>query len=418
MRKYRFLVVDDNPNSLSEIQTALKTFGGEVIATDSWVEAMKQTDAADRIDLMVMGPAVNHENSIELIREARANHPLMPIIAAVSGEHPDRLHEFVRLGAEATVGTPIEASSFSSTVGQALRVASLDHHFNGLRFYQNCPYRPLDVLNSADNLEQALGWTQSEKTPPAPVLILGDAGTEKPFLAKALHVGGRRREHRFTTHLFDCQAVNGGTLFIDEVADLKDEEQKNLYRLIHDGVFLTDSGPAKVDVQVIAATRKDLETLVKQKAFLAELFDALSRNILFVPSLRDRQAKIPVIAERLILRFAEEEGREPPRMTEGFQERLKSYDWPGNLGELRSVIERAMLLADENALDTPHLPSEISGESNALEPRGDIIPFVEREQAILRHALQVTGGKIPEAAKRLAIGRATLYRKVKKYNLR
>ena len=118
-------------------------------------------------------------------------------------------------------------------------------------------------------------------------------------------------------------------------------------------------------------------------------------------------------------RFAEEEGLIPPRLTPRAEELLKAYDWPGNLRELRSVIERAMLLACEEELDARHLPAEISRASGAgIRPAGEIIPFIEEERAILKHALEVTGGKIPEAAKRLAIGRATLYRKVKKYNLR
>lgn len=417
MRKYRFLVVNEDPNTLASIRKALDGFEGEVHATESWVDAIRLAESSGKTDLLIMSARIGRDEGPDLLREIRSYRPLMPVIVLTpSGQEPIG-QECVRFGAEAWLSWPLDSTEFIKAVRQALRTSELEQRFEGLHYYQHCPYRPIDVLNSADILERALRWTTAADDRVEPILISGDTGTEKPFLAKALHFGGSRRNRRFVTHLSDCPSADGGTLFVDEVADLPGEAQQKLLAVIQNGVFDTGDKRHSIDVQVIAATRKDLTALASAGKFLPALADVLCTYIVRIPSLSERRELIPVLAERLSLRIAEEEGREPPRLTEAFKEGLKHYSWPGNLGELRSIIERAMLLAETGDLDTAHLPVEISGENN-LKPRGEIIPFVEHEQAILKHALQVTGGKIPEAARRLNIGRATLYRKVKKYNLR
>ncbi len=327
-----------------------------------------------------------------------------------------------------------------ANVQQAHRLSALNKCFEGLRYDQNVPFRPVDVVKDLDVLEKALEWTRGSADRALPILLTGDTGTEIAFLAKALHHGGARREKPFITalviggspvsyadHLVGTnnhkpgllRAAHGGTLFIEETANLTLDAQKVLYEVITRGQFESGGQKTQVDVQVMAATRKDLAAQVAQGEFLPELKEVLFASTIHISPLAERREEIPHLARELILRFAEEEGLIPPRLTPRAEELLKTYDWPGNLRELRSIIERAMLLACEEELDARHLPAEISRATGAgIRPAGEIIPFIEEERAILKHALEVTGGKIPEAAKRLAIGRATLYRKVKKYNLR
>lgn len=136
-------------------------------------------------------------------------------------------------------------------------------------------------------------------------------------------------------------------------------------------------------------------------------------------AMSERREEIPAMTRELMREFAEKEGTNAPRLTERAADLLKTYGWPGGQRELRAVIERSMLLAaGDEELDVRHLPGDIASQGASIRPAGEIIPFIDEERAILKHALEVTGGKIPEAAKRLAIGRATLYRKVKKYGLR
>jgi DNA-binding NtrC family response regulator len=418
MRKYRFLAVNEDPNVLSSLETILAVFEGEVVATRSWIEAMKHAEAPGELDLLVTGARIGTESGPDLIREARLHRPTVPILVLTPKGQESLGRDSTRFGAEVSLPWPVERHTITEAVTHALRKGELEHRFQGLRYYQNCPFRPLDVVDSMEVLEKSLSWTEAGTERALPVLITGDNGTEKPFLAKALHYGGHRRGHRFVTHLRDCPTANGGTLFLDEVDDLSRKQQQIVLGVIRDGVFDAGAKKVTVDVQVIAATRRDLGALAADGQFLPELERALAPRTIRIPSLVERRERIAPLAERLSLRIAEEEGRDPPRLTDVFKAKLTQYNWPGNLGELRSIIERAMLLADEGDLDTMHLPSDVAGDAESLTPRGEIIPFVEHEQAILRHALQVTGGRIPEAAKRLAIGRATLYRKVKKYKLR
>ena len=135
--------------------------------------------------------------------------------------------------------------------------------------------------------------------------------------------------------------------------------------------------------------------------------------------LSERRESIPTLTRDMMTHFANQDGIKVPQLTGRAEDLLKNYDWPGGERELRAVMERAMLLAaGDDKLDAQYLPEEIANPNAPRRPVGEIIPFVEEERRILKHALEVTGGKIPEAARRLAIGRATLYRKVKKYGLR
>lgn len=417
MRNYRFLVVHEDPGALASIGSALGVFDGEVLTAGTADDVIRHADAGNPLDLVVMAARGAGLAGPELVREIRSSRPRLPVLVTVGqGEEALGL-ECVRLGAETTLRWPLDPAGFASLVKRSLRVGALESRFNGLHYYQNCPFRPIDVVADANLLEQALAWTAGSGRP-APILIRGGHGTEKPLLAKAFHFGSARKDGKFVTHLGECAAADGGTLFIEEVADLDLQQQSALVGLIRDGACRADNQTVKVSVQVIAGTGKDLSAAEAAGRFLPELRQAFEGRAIRVPPLAERRQQIPALAERLHLRLADEEGRVPQRLTEACKSRLIAYDWPGNMGELRSVIERAMLLAGDGDIDAGHLPGEIADGPDKLTPSGEIIPFVEREQAILRHALEVTGGRIPEAARRLAIGRATLYRKVKKYNLR
>ncbi|MBN2491228.1 MAG: sigma-54-dependent Fis family transcriptional regulator [Planctomycetes bacterium] len=418
MRKYRFLAVNDDPDILSSLERILGAFEGEIVATRSWIEAMQHAAGPGDLDLLLVGARIGGASGPDLIREARLHRPALPILVLAPNGQESLRQESERLGAEATLPWPVPRESVTEAVTRALRAGELDRRFEGLPSAAGCTFRPLEIVDSMDVLEKALSWTETGAERPRPILITGNTGTQKPFLARALHHAGRRRGPRFVTRLADGPSAGGGTLFLDDVEDLSPKQQEIVLRLIQDGVFDAGTKKIKVDVQVIAATRKDLAALAADGRFRPELERALTPRTIRIPPLVERRERIPLLAERLSLRIAEEEGRKPPRLSGAFRQKLVAYDWPGNLGELRSVIERAALLAAGSDLDLPHLPSEIAGHGLAIAAPNEIVPFVQHEQAILRNALQVTGGKIPEAARRLAIGRATLYRKVKKYNLR
>jgi len=440
MRKYRFLVVDEDPNIISTVQSSLGSFQGEILAARSWIEAMEKTETPGGIDLLFMGAQISGAKGSALLREVRSKWPLMPVIVLCRESQVELAEECMRFGARHCIFLPVNQESFKIITQKALRSGALDQCFEGMRYNLTGSFRPGEVVGNPGVLEKALEWTRSSGGRALPILLVGDSGSEKPYLAKALHYGGSRRENPFVTANLIAgssaskseamsgtnshkpgllRSAHGGTLFLEEVADLSLETQKVLLDVITRGVIHASGQKTEVDVQVITGTGKDLVPLVRSGKFLPELHQALNSSMIRITPLCERRNEIPDLARRLILRIAEEEGLIPPRLTPEAEEYLKAYAWPGNLRELRSVIERAMLLAEESELDARHLPSEISGASGAgIRPAGEIIPFIDEERAILKHALEVTGGKIPEAAKRLAIGRATLYRKVKKYNLR
>jgi len=205
-----------------------------------------------------------------------------------------------------------------------------------------------------------------------------------------------------------------GTLFLDEVGELTLAGQAKLLRVLEGHPFLPVGGTeeVKVDVRVIAATNQNLQSYVRDKKFREDLFYRLSVFDLHIPPLRDRGSDISLLLDFFLTSFRQQHGRPQLQLTDKARERLLAYSWPGNVRQLRNVIDSAVVLA-EGAKITPSdlaLHEAVSGEMETLQ-----IEFWERK--LIGEALKRTAGSVPEAAKLLGIGRATLYRKIDQYGI-
>ena len=213
-------------------------------------------------------------------------------------------------------------------------------------------------------------------------------------------------------HLGFFQQADSGTLFLDEVGEMTLEGQAKLLRILEGHPFLPvgSSQQVTVDVRVIAATNQDLQTYVRQKKFREDLYYRLSVFELVVPSLRDRGSDINLLVNFFLDHFRRQHGRPGLQLSDEARRKLLSYSWPGNVRQLRNVIDSAVVLAGGNAIEASDLGlHDVSGtemETLALD-------YWERR--LIGEALKRTSGSVPEAAKLLGIGRATLYRKIEEY---
>lgn len=285
------------------------------------------------------------------------------------------------------------------------------------------------------------------------VLIQGESGTGKELVAKAIHYGGRRKEHPFVA--LNCAAVpealieselfghergaytgatsqrvgqferaHGGTLFLDEIGDMPVALQAKLLRVLEDKQIQRVGGAVNipVDVRVIAATNKDLENAIR-----ADLFYRLAGFPLTLPPLRKRREDIPQLAALFLEKSAASANKSIRGMDPAALQVLLAHDWPGNVRELKNAIERAVLLETTERLQVSSLPSRFSVQAGSLSPEPlpvaasaaspAIVPLAEIERLAIRRALDASDGNVSEAARALGVSRATLYRKLKEYDL-
>lgn len=277
------------------------------------------------------------------------------------------------------------------------------------------------------------------------VLLLGETGTGKELLARAIHETSRRREKPFIA--INCAALpetlleselfgyergaftgavarkkgrlelaHGGTVFLDEIGEMPVSLQAKLLRVLDEKAFcrLGSGIPIKVDFRIIVATNRDLEKAVQEKAFREDLFFRLRVFTIRIPTLKERKEDIELLANHFARIKSEEQGKARARFTPRAVQALKNYYWPGNVRELENVVERAVVLCESGIIDQVHLPREISYTPEKGEK---ILNLKEAERIAIEEAMRFTKGKKGEAAKLLGIAWPTLNRKLKEHGL-
>ncbi len=218
------------------------------------------------------------------------------------------------------------------------------------------------------------------------------------------------------------EAANGGTIFLDEIGLMSQMTQSKLLRVLQEREFERVGGNelVKVDVRVISATNVDLEEAVKKGAFREDLYYRISVFPIVLPALRERKEDIPLLAAHFLEKYTKQENKEIDGIAPDALELLISYSWPGNVRELENAIERAILMASTNDISPKDLPNSIRaiGEKRIIEKDSTLSSWIEKlEEEALKQALLECEGNISQTAKKLGIGRATIYRKAKKYGL-
>ncbi|MDN4594617.1 sigma-54-dependent Fis family transcriptional regulator [Polycladomyces subterraneus] len=323
-----------------------------------------------------------------------------------------------------------------------------------------------DLVGHSPAIVHAMTKCEMVADTDVPVLLLGESGTGKERFARAIHASSRRRNKPFIA--INCGAIpkeliaaelfgyepgtftgglkqgkkgkfeeaDGGTLFLDEIGEMPLEFQVHLLRVLQEKEILRLGGhrPTKVDVRIIAATHRDLDKMVQEKRFRADLFYRLHVVSIAIPPLRDRRDDIPLLLDHFVRRFADKYNRPIPKIDPDLKAFLvHRYDWPGNVRELENAVEHAMLFCTGDKIDSAHFPPAIGNaylsdtqqqtctlltvdSKNELTCTSDDSPSGERER--LMQILSETNGNLSEAARRLGIARTTLYRRLKKLGIK
>ncbi len=455
-KDFRILIVDDELNMRKTLAAVLKLEGYQLDTASSGIEALKKL-ASSPYELIITDMMMPQMDGIQLLRELKSRSIDIPVIVMTAHGAIENAVEAMKLGAIDYLTKPFNMDEMKLRILRLVQQRDIKRRSNVLQrqvmalkseltsFIMENP-----MIGSHPKMEQIKQLMAKSADHKSTVLIRGESGVGKELVARGIHYGGIRREAPFVkvncaalpetlieSELFGYEkgAFSGadkqkpgrfeladkGTIFLDEIGELAPSTQAKLLRVLQDESFerLGGQETIKVDVRVIAATNKDLKAEIQKGRFREDLYYRLSVIELEVPPLRDRSSDIPMLVKFFIEKYAQETKKVIKGIEESAMELLSNHSWPGNVRELENAIERAMVLSNSDILKIEDFgfisrESKLNGKNSSYSIEGSL---EAQEREAIQQALAKCEGNKSKAAELLGIGRSTLWRKMKKYNL-
>jgi DNA-binding NtrC family response regulator len=451
------LIVDDDRVILQGLRDAIKKIGCSVLLAETAQEAASIYESRP-VDLVLLDVRLPDGDGIELLRWILERDCDQLVVMMTAYEDASKAVQAMKAGAHDYIHKPFDLEELRILIKRALEVKRLKDEVDVLRkqFAGNLPSHELvGASNAIKRIRQLV--QKISQTPRTSVLIQGESGTGKERVANAIHFLSKRRHCPFLrincstiprdlmeSELFGyergaftdakspkrglLEMANGGTVLLDEIADLHPHLQPKLLRFLETQTFNRVGGlkEISVDVRIVASTNKDLRELVRRGQFREDLYYRLKVMFVEIPPLRERPEDIPLLVRHFLAEIGEELGKKVKGINDDAMESLMLYPWPGNARELRNVLERAMILSESGLIRKEHLKLDVvEGGMAKIDGRRGSENTVFHEDWTLRrvemeHILRVlkwVGGNKSEAARRLGISRSTLLEKLKAADL-
>ena len=490
MSQARVLIVHPEPSILALLGSMLQSLGHQIDEASNDRAAVRRLERGG-VDLMIAGVDPFDPEALELLSYSRRKHPQVPVVLLFPGPNPERAREATRMGAATVLRFPMPATELRAAVTQACERSfpsdgsSNGHSANGhatsravvesIASSEPRPIassaldghprpRPVDqiptMLGEDPALRQAVELASTVAPARAPVLVIGEQGTGKTLIARAIHQLSSRRDQPFLEvscvgidelglereifgQKFDgsetserpgrLARAHRGTILLDEVSALSPSLQSRLLAVLIDGEFepLGSTVAVPCDVRFVFSTRENLPALVEQGKFRRELYERINDVCLKLPPLRQRGQDIVRLAEHFRERFAIDFAKPVVGFSNDALELLARHDWPGNVRELESVIQRGVALSQGPRVTSAHLAVGLTPNRASRTPSYSPKPHLhaglslrplkealeEPEKQIIIQALRALNWNRQETARVLDINRTTLYKKMKKYGL-
>lgn len=439
--KQKILLIEDEIGTRFGFARYFGNEGYQVVEAAT-LEQAEAAIAAHRFDAILLDVNLPDGNGLDLVLKVRKYDPCIPVIVITGAGDIPLAVEAMRRGADNFLVKPVDNAALAVFLRKSLEVGKLKRQ----QVARGRLQRKDDIFFGAGAaVQQILDHARIAATNQSPLLITGETGTGKGMLAKWIHRNSNRAAFEFVE--VNCSGLRGellarelfgnvrgaftsadqdrkglldvadrGTLFLDEIGDMGLDIQAQFLKLLEDKSYrrVGDVKLLKSDFRLICATNRDVETLAHQKQFRQDLLYRINLMGIELPALRERPDDLPLLARYLL----DAAGESDAVITEEVMGLLSAYSWPGNVRELKNVLERALLLSQGGDLQPSHFPG-LRERPRYQEFRTPVAGATVQqvEEAHIAVVLKQTGGNVDQAAQRLGISRATLYRKLKRLQL-
>ena len=446
----RLLIIDDEASIRKTTAIALEGMGYETLGAETSAVALKHLDSS-HFDVAFLDLKLGSENGLEVLPKLLKSNPHLDVVVFTAFSTIENAVEAMRAGAVDFLAKPFTPDQLRQVLAKITRRRKLEGRVAELESRLSTDSPTTDLSTSEPAMQKVFEIAFKAAATPATIMILGESGTGKTVLARAIHENSPQKENAFVTvscpslsrelleselfgHLKGAftgavaetwgkvSQADGGTLFMDEIGDLPLEIQPKLLRLLQEREYerVGEHKTRQANVRVIAGTNRNLEQAVQEGKFREDLYYRLNVISLHLPPLRERSSDVLRISAGYLRFFATQCGKPIKGFSPAAEQAIKNYGWPGNLRELRNVVERAVILAGGTQLELDDLPAKMSQSVPAAEGRspqiGAMVTLEELENEHIRKVIERTA-TMEEAAQVLGIDPATLYRKRKKLSL-
>jgi two-component system, NtrC family, response regulator HydG len=450
--RIRLLIVDDEEFHAQTVAESLEKVGYACSVATSAAEAFQKIDD-EEFDVVVTDLVLGDSDGLAVLARTRQELPDAEVVVVTGHGSVKTAVTAMQQGATTYLTKPLDLYELRAVIDKVAQRLRLQRANVELRRQLDERFGFEGVIGNSPAMLNVLSRLKLVAPSPATVLILGENGTGKELVARAIHNNSPRSSKPFVA--VNCAALsegileselfghekgaftgadrmrkgrfefaNNGTLFLDEVGDLPASTQIKLLRVLESREIMRvgSNEGIKVNVRLISATNREIEQLVKEGKFRQDLYYRLKVVTIQLPPLRERRSDIPVLVKRFMEDFAASYDRPEPTISNAAMRVLQSYDWPGNVRELRNVMESMFVVDVDGRLDLEDIPEEILGHQGRLATtvaEDSLIgrPLDEVEAYYIEQALKQTGGNREDAARMLGIGERTLYRKIDEYRI-
>jgi DNA-binding NtrC family response regulator len=450
MQKHRVMVVDDHKHIRQLIHDILhKTRKFEVVGASSG-EACLRKLVEDPVDLVLLDIQMKGMDGIETLKKIKQIAPNLPVIIMTAHGSIETAVDSMKTGSFDFITKPFQTDKLLSAVENAIdlmlqsEVTQLITETKSHQGYSN-------IIGKSSVMKDVFRAVEKVVDSDVTVLIQGESGTGKELIARAIHTHSKRKNKPFRpvnctalpeslleSELFGhekgaytgaanrrigkFELADGGTIFLDEIGDMSQPIQAKVLRVLQEREFerLGGNSLIKVNIRLISATNKDLWEEVQTGTFREDLYYRISVFPIKLPPLRDRKEDIGLLTDYFVKKYGKREEKSIEKIEPDVIQILCGYHWPGNVRELENTIERAVVITNTPEITKEDLPPHILaiGDEGNIEAEDSLPKWIEKlEIEVLRKTLLEYEGNISQAAKKLGIGRATIYRKAKKYHL-
>ncbi len=465
------LIVDDDPTQRRLMQAAAEKQGFRARVVENGDRALEEaSDPRHGVDVVLLDlimPGLSGMDTLERLIERR---PDLPVIVVTATGGIDTVVQAMRAGAVDFFVKPASPERIAISIRNALKISDLRGEVKRLVKKTEGRMGFEDMIAGAPSMRGVVRLGQRAASSSIPILILGESGVGKEVIARCIQGASERAGKPFIS--VNCGAIpenlvesilfghekgsftgatdkklgkfveaDGGTLFLDEVGELPLDMQVKLLRVLQEGEVdaVGSRRPTKIDVRIISATNRDLAQQVKEGRFREDLYYRLNVFPIEIPSLKERREDLPALVDHFVARFNAEENKAVPGLAPETLSMLSHFDWPGNVRQLENAVFRAIVLSDGGPLkpeDFPqisgmapstslsaHLPAlpanDVADQPVSItDPTGELRTLEAIERDLIQFAIDHYSGHMSEVARRLGIGRSTLYRKVREYDLK